>query len=386
VRRFQEEHANITVQEELIAGDVVEGLTARQAGGALQDVIQVPGVQVKAFAIKQIAANMEELAKKDAASQALLKDVYPLMLDHGRVKTKPGLYMLPWALDVLVVYYNKNMFQSAGVELPKPTWTVDDQLAAAKRLTRDTGDPGTSQYGIGFNFPAWTEYGAWVRGYGGDMLAADGRRCVIDGPAAIDAIEAMTALVTRHKVAPPPGTNFGGDAFQLGKVAMMATIRNGAAQLRKAKVEFDWDAEIRPAFPKQRLTGMGTHGWAVSTQTKSPEAAWKLTSYMISRPAQEIFARSYATVPVLRSMRNDASWRSLPAPPNNHEAFVKAADFGTIAPEFPLECGSANFGTVSQIMRDAITDVLGGKQGASTALRDAAAKINSCMAANPEPR
>jgi multiple sugar transport system substrate-binding protein len=309
------------------------------------------------------------------------------MLDLGRTKVVPGLYMLPWALDVLVLYYNKTMFQSAGVEAPKSTWTVDDLIAAAKKLSRATDDPAASQYGVTLSWTWWAEYVPWIRGYGGDMVSPDGRRCTLDDPGAIDGIEAMTSLVTRHQVAPPPGTTFGGDPFHLGKVAMTSTIRIGSMLARKAVGDtFDWDAELRPAFPRKRVNGMGTAGYAVSTQSKHPDEAWQLAKYFVSPPAQQIFAQSYAAVPVLQSMRNDPSWRGLAPPPANHDAFVKAADFGTLPPEFPLECGSVYTGDVQKIVGDAINGILAGKTAAAPALRDAAAQINRCIEAHPTSR
>ncbi|HEX2037522.1 MAG TPA: sugar ABC transporter substrate-binding protein [Chloroflexota bacterium] len=380
ISQFQAENPRIKVEIEPLTGNYMEKVTALQAANSLPDNLYTADVYVKPTAVNKVATDLEKLAAKD--KQFDIKDVYPVMLDLGRIKEVPGLYMLPWALDVLVLYYNKSMFTASGVPFPKPTWTVDDLIDAAKRLTKDTGDPATSQYGINLNWTWWAEYVPWMRGYGGDMLSEDGRRCTIDSPASVEGIEAMTGLVTRHRVAPPPGTNFGGDAFNLGKVAMMATIRNGAAAIRRAQVDFDWDAEIRPAMPRKRVTGMGTAGNAVSTQTKAPDDAWILAKYMISPTAQRIYAGTYASVPVLRSMRNDPSWRNLAPPPANTEAFVAAADIGTLPPEFPLACGSVYTGDVQQIMNTAFNAILTGSSGVAPAMGDAARQINACLASN----
>jgi multiple sugar transport system substrate-binding protein len=326
---------------------------------------------------------MEKLAAKDKASQELLKDVYPNMLALGKVKSIPGLYMLPWALDVLLMYYNKTLFQQAGVELPKPTWTVDDMINAARRLTKphESGDPAQGQYGLTLSWTAWAEYVPWMRGYGGDLASEDGKKQLIDAPGSIDGIDAMASLMTRHKVAPPIGTNFGGNAFQVGKVAMMFGIRNASVAIRRnVGQNFDWDVELRPAFPKKRVTGMGTAGEGVSTQTKNPDAAWQLAKYTITPAAQKIYATSYGSIPVLQSMRNDPSWRTLPAPPANAEAFVKAADYGTLPPDTPLSCGTVYVGDLNVLMTQTLTDIVNGKIAAQAGLRDAAAQVSACMA------
>jgi ABC-type glycerol-3-phosphate transport system substrate-binding protein len=254
-------------------------------------------------------------------------------------------------------------------------------VTAAKRITVDTGDPSTSTYGVTLSWTAWSEYVPWMRGYGGDMISDDGKKQLIDSPGSIDGIDAMASLVTKHKVAPPIGTNFGGNAFQLGRVAMMFTIRNGTVAIRKnVGANFDWDVELRPAFPKKHVTGMGTAGEGVSTQTKNPDLAWQLAKYTISPPAQKIYATSYGSIPVLQSMRNDPSWRNLPPPPANADAFVKAADYGTLPPDFPLACGTVYVGDLNVLMTNTLTDIVNGKVAAGPALRDAATQVNNCIA------
>jgi multiple sugar transport system substrate-binding protein len=381
VDQYHAENPHVTINFEPIPTTYVDKITALQAGGDLPDVIYVADAHVKPFAANKIAADMEKLAAKDKASQELLKDVYPNMLALGKVKSIPGLYMLPWALDVLLMYYNKTLFQQAGVEFPKSTWTVDDMLNAAKRLTKEADNPAQGQYGLTLSWTAWSEYVPWMRGYGGDLASEDGKKQLIDSTGSIDGIDAMASLVTRHKVAPPIGTDFGGNAFQVGKVAMMFGIRNASVAIRRnVGANFEWDVELRPAFPKKRVTGMGTAGEGVSTQTKHPDASWQLAKYTITPAAQKIYATSYGSIPVLQSMRNDPSWRTLPAPPANSEAFVKAADFGTLPPDTPLSCGTVYVGDLNVLMTRTLTDIVSGKVAAQAGLRDAAAQVSACMA------
>jgi multiple sugar transport system substrate-binding protein len=380
LEQFMAANPRIKVELAPVTGVYVDKITALQAADALPDTIYLADVHVKSFAYNKIAANMETLAV-DKESQALLKDCYQVMLNLGRTRLMPGLFMLPWALDGPVLYYNKTLFQAAGVPLPTFTWTIDDLVNAAKQLTKVGDDPPSSQYGVTLSWTWWAEYVPWVRGFGGDVGTADGKKFTMDAPEAIAGIQAMTDLVTKYRVAPPPGTDFGGNPWLLGKVAMTVSNRNLSQTTRqKAATNFDWDAEVRPIFPKKRLSGIGTQGWAVSTQTKHPEEAWQVTKYHITPPAQRIFAQTYAAVPILQSMRTDPAWRDLAPPPANHDAFVKMADYGTLPPEFALECGSVYTGQINDIATSAITSILTGKAAAAAALRDATTQINACLA------
>ena len=382
-KQYQAENPKITVGIELIPAGVnqTDKVFALAAGNDLPDVVAISDARVKPYALQGVAADMDKLAAKDKASQELLKDVYPDMLGLGRFKSKPGLYMLPWALDVLVTYYNKTMFRQAGVDLPKPNWTVDDFINTARRLTKDPGDEKQRQFGVMMSWTAWSEYVPWMRGYGGDMLSPDPKKSGIDLPGSIEGIDAMASLVTRHKVAPPIGYDFGGDGFNLGRVGMRFSIRNAVIGIRNAvRDNFEWDVELRPAFPKKRVGGMGTQGVAVTTTTKHPDVSWNVAKYTITPAGQKIYASQYGSVPVLKSMRNDPVWRNLPAPPANVEAFIKAADYGTLPPDFPDICGTVYIGDLNVLMTQTITDIVNGKVAAAAALRDAASQVNACMA------
>ena len=60
------------------------------------------------------------------------------------------LMCLPQNLSSLVVYYNRDLFDAAGLADPAMNWTWDDFLAAAQALTRDTdGDGAIDQFGAG---------------------------------------------------------------------------------------------------------------------------------------------------------------------------------------------------------------------------------------------
>ncbi|HXI18973.1 MAG TPA: extracellular solute-binding protein [Chloroflexota bacterium] len=382
-KQYQAENPKITVTVEQIPSTInqTDRMFALAAGNDLPDVLALSDARVKPYALQGVAADLDKLAAKDKASQDLLKDVYPNMLGLGRFKSKPGLYMLPWALDVLVTYYNKTMFRQAGVDLPKPNWTIDDFITTAKRLTKDTGDESKRQFGVTVGWTAWSEYVPWMLGYGGDMLTPDGKKSGLDMPGTIEGIDAMASLVTKHNVAAPIGYDFGGDGFNLGRVGMRFSIRNAVVAIRNAvKDNFEWDVELRPAFPKKRVVGMGTQGVTVSTQTKQPDVAWHAAKYTITPAGQKIYASQYASVPVLQSLRNDPVWRNLPAPPANVDAFIKAADFGTLPPDFPETCGTVYIGDLNVLMTQTINDIVNGKVAAGTALRDAAAKVNACLA------
>ena len=57
------------------------------------------------------------------------------------------LYGLPNGTQTMVMYYNKKMFDDAGIAYPKDGWTWDEFSDAAKKLTKADG----SVYGYGLS-------------------------------------------------------------------------------------------------------------------------------------------------------------------------------------------------------------------------------------------
>ena len=95
---------------------------------------------------------------------------------------KGQMLSLPWSVDYFILYYNKEMFQKKGIEIPK---TLDEMVLAAEKLT----DPKEGTFGFvgrglrNANMTLWTNF---FLNYGGEFLDAKGN-ILTDGPEAIEA-------------------------------------------------------------------------------------------------------------------------------------------------------------------------------------------------------
>jgi ABC-type sugar transport system, periplasmic component len=119
------------------------------------------------------------------------------------------------ANEVLVMYYNKDMFDKAGVAYPPATldkaWTWDQFVATAKKLTVDKN--GKHPNDAGFNKDSITQYGCmvenlpwqletWAVSNGGGFYSEDGKDVKIGDPASVDAIQKVADLYLKDHVAP----------------------------------------------------------------------------------------------------------------------------------------------------------------------------------------
>ena len=140
-----------------------------------------------------------------------------------------AVYAVPRGYSPVVIAYNKDLFDRAGLPYPTDDWTWDDFLHVAHALTRDTdGDGRIDQWGTSLDraVAAWLP---WVWSGGGDVLCPGGRRATacLDSPTSIAALRWYAGLVTTERVAPSPWTGprdwTAGDVgpFASGRVALL---------------------------------------------------------------------------------------------------------------------------------------------------------------------
>jgi multiple sugar transport system substrate-binding protein len=153
--------------------------------------------------------------------KGFLDGFYPQTLEA--YKLQDGYYGLPRDFQTIVLFYNKDMFDAAGVAYPTADWTYDDLKTAAAKLTKDTnGDGKIEQYG--FWSDTWDMELLWseaIWSYGGEIINPDKTKTLINEGSAHDAWVYIDSLY-KDGVMPKPATagEFGGDLFQSGAAAM----------------------------------------------------------------------------------------------------------------------------------------------------------------------
>jgi multiple sugar transport system substrate-binding protein len=220
---FEDQNENILVQLEAIAGrDYYTRILTQIAADRAPDVMNIGDDAVPSFVEKGSFLPLDDcLADLDFDTSVYLTG----LLEPGTVDGT--LYFLPKDYSTLAVYYNKALFDDAGVAYPEAGWTWDDLLTTAQALTQDTdGDGQTDIYGI--QLPAnWTtgfEY--WVAAAGGSLISEDGTSYVgyMDSDAVIRAVQFYADLYNTYQVAAPPAdfSAFGGgnSEFDTGQAAM----------------------------------------------------------------------------------------------------------------------------------------------------------------------
>ncbi|MFC7244114.1 ABC transporter substrate-binding protein [Catellatospora aurea] len=282
---FTKDHPNITINVQLTPwADYWTKLRAAVTGGAAPDVFWMNGPNIQLYADNGV---IMPLADKVAEAKLDL-GVYPkALVDLYTFEGK--VYGLPKDFDTVGVWYNKELFDAAGVKYPADGWTWADFKAAAAKLT----DPAKGVYAVGANLAGQEYYYNTIYQAGGNVISADGKKSGFDDPATIEGLRFWTDLI-KNKQSPDLKTMTDTAPLQLfesGKLAMYwggswNVAEFGKNEYTKTRV----DAAPLPTGVKQATI---IHGLAnvVSAKTKAPAQAWEFVKFLGSKPAAEILGK-----------------------------------------------------------------------------------------------
>jgi multiple sugar transport system substrate-binding protein len=261
-------------------------LEAGATGGSLPDVFWMHSNEIAKYAQYDMLLDLTDRIKD---SKTLEMDKFPKeIVDIYNWEGKKQ-FAVPKDIDTIALWYNKTMFDEAGLSYPDASWTWDTFADAAKKLTKSDG----SQYGFAIN--PTNDQAGWcniVYDMGGYVISDDKKSSGFGQEGTIKGLTFLTDLM-KAGYAPPYeviAENKEEALFEAGKVAM---ITQGSWMLPELcnndYVKSNCDIAVLPkdAASGRRATIYNGLGWAASGNTSMPEEAWKLIEYMGSKDAQQ---------------------------------------------------------------------------------------------------
>jgi len=282
---FTAKNPDVPVELLYIPSDYSQKVQTMMAGGQSPCIIQV-AEDVHGYSGKGQIISLNEFV---SGSDIDMAQRYGTTGGLVQAYTWEGnLYAMPDRGGALVLYYNKDMFDKAGIAYPTKDWTWAEFLDAAQKLTVRTGDV-VDVYGFaaGDWWPWWMSF---IYQNGGAVLDANNKP-VVNSPEAVEAMQFYNDLVYVHKVAPSAedyanmGQGSPDPLFAQGKVAMSMTgfwAVNGLSRVKG----LNWD--IAPLFGnKTNATVLFGSGLAITKDCKTPDAAWKVIEFLTGVEGQQ---------------------------------------------------------------------------------------------------
>lgn len=276
---YNKSQDKVTIKTQVKTWDVIDDtlLTALSANKGPQ-IVAMPAERLPVYASKKALVNLDDFYADD-------KNAAEISEQAAAMETVDGAkYGVPTGFVPLSVFYNKTLFEAAGVTEFPETW--DEWVDAAKKLTVDQDGDGTpEQYGLALADHATVGNGVWpslFAGNGGEIV--DDSKSVIDSPENVETLEYWSKALNDDKISPTGLDGVATDKlFSSGKAAM--TIGGPWMASVSTENKIDYGIAAIPAGPvAQASSGIGV-SMAVTAQASPEEqkAAQDFFSYFFSK-------------------------------------------------------------------------------------------------------
>ncbi|PKR78170.1 sugar ABC transporter substrate-binding protein [Halalkalibacillus sediminis] len=364
VSDFEEQNSDITVNVELAAyDDYFTKLQTQIAGDNAPDVFELNYENFVQYASRGSLADLSSFIEED-------EDFDPSQLNEEAYKAfqyDGKQYGMVESFSNVLTFYNKELFDEAGVDYPSADWTWEDEIAAAEQIT----DADNNVWGT-FAPVTMNEFFKIAAQNGGQIFNENGEP-TINSPENLEALEYMVGNVTERGIAPSPSDMSGQSPEDLFLNGQLGIVHTGIWMFDAfADASFEWDVQLE-AGNTQKAHHFFANGIAVSENTEKKEAAYKFASFMSA--SQEV-----------AEARVDASWE-LPAitdeeilapyleqsPPENRQAVFDALDSLVLPPVVD------NWGRISDTTNQEFEKALNGDKTPQEVLETLESEIDSIM-------
>ncbi|WP_246578822.1 ABC transporter substrate-binding protein [Cohnella xylanilytica] len=316
---FEAANPNIKVNIQVTGwSDYWTMLEAGATGGSLPDVFWMHSNEIYRYASNGMLLDLND---RIANSQSVKLENFPEGLN--KIYNFQGKqYAIPKDFDTIGLWYNKTMFDAAGLKYPDESWTWDDLYSAAKALTKN---------GVyGFLAPLHNQEGYYNFVYQNDgTIITDDKKSGYDDPKTIEALKFYINFVKEGLSPAVYDDSERAELIKNGKVAMgYFGSWNLSGFTENEYMAKNFDVAVLPKKEKQASIYNGL-GNAIAFNTKHPDEAWKFVEYLSSKEGQERQAELGVAISAYKGAAD--LWVSSNKT-FNIKAFVDMVDYGVIRP------------------------------------------------------
>jgi multiple sugar transport system substrate-binding protein len=274
-----------------------EKVSAMLAAGSPPDVAYLDFAQAGPFGDGGKILDLTSYFAKQPTDQGVLETSF-YHFDHGTKLMGTGL-----ATGVILLYYNKELFDAAKLPYPPATaqeaWTWEKFVEVAKKLTKDhNGNDATSPkfdpnnidvYGL--SLPQdWWSFLTFIDSNGGSFVNKEGTELLLNRPESVQVLQALQDAIFVDHITPRPTQNRALPSadilMQTGKVAM--TFNGMWRVVDFSQLHFKWGMGALPYF-KEPKTIILSVPKVIFAATKHPEEAFTFYLYISDPTKVDLF-------------------------------------------------------------------------------------------------
>lgn len=347
-------------------GGYSDKINASVMSGMLPDVLTVDGPNIAAYAANGIIQPLAELTEEERSTY--LESI----LEQGTYNGQ--LYALGVMESSVGLYYNKDILDEAGIEVPTADnpWTWSEFMDILEELKPMMDELGG--YPLDMTFPVGETsiyyYAPFVWSNGGDMVSEDGMTVdgIFNSPENVEAMQMFRSIVQNGYMSQAPIDKLfesGRAAFKFDGAWEVNTVYTSYPDLNLGVAPYivsdDWDGG--------RYTPTGSWAFAASTGAEDIEAATELVKYMsgVESGVQmweqtKSFPSTYQAFEQIDVFRTDENYRAL---------YEQLSQYGHPRPKTPV------YPQVSTSFQQALESIALSGKDAQTELDKAVERIDA---------
>ena len=375
---FMKDHPDIEVRIQVIPSEGYnERVFTSIGGGNAPDIFNSGDVVIPSIVQRHVAKDLNQLIQQDDYD---LSDFYPEVVQGLTLQDQ--LVGLTDNWDTQVMYFNRDLFEQAGVAEPTADWTWDDAVSAAQQITSGSG--GSKTWGL--LYETWfAPLHDQVYSFGGEVFSQDGTSCELDQPESIAALQSI-ADIMEAGYAPQAQVyeQEGQDPFSLfasGHAGMWIGSGRWSAFDLQGVEDLNWAIAPRPNGPDTpRSNFFHLAMYAITSESNDPDSSWEFLKYMVSPEGIRAAFESMQGIPSRLSLAEDPSIADTPIV-EEHDAFQPFIDSLPTARPAPF---LSNFFEIDDAIANGLDPVWRGEADVQSTVTEVCQRVDELLAEQAE--
>lgn len=271
---FEEQNPGLKLQvDELDGNEMYPKVYAMAASGTVGDIVWTYLNNPPEHKAKGVMIALNDIIEaKNFDTSVFWQSLRDALTLEGQLMAVPNHAHF----GTIVYYYNKNLYEAAGQDLPSVEWTVDDLVERSKAITQEPDTWGFRASGTGQE-----HIPSYLRTFGGDLLNAEGTQCLLNDERSQAALRWLYDLRFTHNADPCICGDQQRENFVAGKVGAFNTTPGLVAEFRNVPDwTFEWDAALAPLGPDGiRGSQVSGAGFCITGNSKHPNEAFQVLDF-----------------------------------------------------------------------------------------------------------
>ncbi|MBY0086364.1 MULTISPECIES: sugar ABC transporter substrate-binding protein [Brevibacillus] len=369
--KFTQQNPTIKVKLESVPfPDYQQKVTVLAAGQELPDIGWVSERMVPQFMENGILEDVSDV-KNDAAFK--LDDFIPSTLELFQKDDK--LYGLPFSTPPTVMFYNKDLFDKAGLKSPNDLakegkWTWEEFEKSAQAISSGTG--ASKIYGANFfrDWKTWIILSSYSWSNGSGPFNKEMNQFTWNDQYGVETLSMLQRMMFTDGSHPKAGEQV---SFESGKIGMFFDVYSYVSKARTIK-DFKWDIAPMPAGSQGSAPMLGQAGYSIFKGTKHLEETKLFLKFLASE--QGVQETSTYFVPPRLSVLNSDPFLNVPGNPD--PAHIKQAVIDEM-PKAHLQPGHVDWQKIDTTILAGFDQLFGQTAQPADIVKSLEEKVNPIM-------